>query len=655
MAQNKPVVKLMQLFFNDGTTFIPSEKEQSVCNDISYLFRQTATARNQNFQYFDGLNLIEYIEDSVRRFNTNIDEREGIEDWQAAVHDSFTRNKVLGILGRVLEALPIVSFAPRGEEEPIKAEILTDLYHFTEEQDGYDELMIHILLEAIVKGKAIGYEDIYYDKRKVRDVVGIGDKIKVTETDETIVKMVGSLIPLEDFYPSSVSIRDVKNLPFAFVRKSIPYTKFLDEYGHYKKSELVEGKRAYGEKEPIPYYVDFIDVSVPEGSVEVIKYFDKMKDEFIIIANGIWLNPIKDSEDTECISPLPWNHKELPFWEVKYDIFGDFFYGKSLPDRLKAMQDVLNVLTNMLLDQSFLTIFPPLLTSGMDDIEDDYLRPGRRTPVDTQGMPLANAFHVLQTPTPQGWHQFILQYTRSVMEEASMDKVSQGVAGQGDRTTKYEIQTAAAGVAAMLQLFARFINSGLKRKAILKNSNTLQFGMSKDTPLVKNILKSRYADLNAFQTFVTKNAKLTGGKRGTRIVEMFNDKSQIPSKENIVARAALAKLQTGNEFEIINITPEYIRNVIVDVELVTNPRSEKNKQAAQQVQVQKVQMYSTFFPDLINRKELASQTMEKFGDKPEELIQEKPQPLPQEQGAMPGQGGEQGPPPIDHLQDAMTQ
>ena len=54
------------------------------------------------FENFDGLTLIEYIEDSYRRYNTNINVRDDIEDWQSAVHDKFTANKVDAILAKVV-------------------------------------------------------------------------------------------------------------------------------------------------------------------------------------------------------------------------------------------------------------------------------------------------------------------------------------------------------------------------------------------------------------------------------------------------------------------------------------------------------------------------------------------------------------------------
>ena len=91
-------------------TDLPSLKEQEVVNAVFHRFRQVSDNRNRNFENFDGLNLIDYIDDSVRRFTTNVDYREGLEDWQARVHDPFTRNKVNAVLGKIIQVLPIAEF-----------------------------------------------------------------------------------------------------------------------------------------------------------------------------------------------------------------------------------------------------------------------------------------------------------------------------------------------------------------------------------------------------------------------------------------------------------------------------------------------------------------------------------------------------------------
>ncbi len=605
--------------------FQPTDKEIRVVTDIFRKFRISRDDRNRNFEYFDGINLIDYIEDSVRRFTTNVDNRENIEDWQARINTQMTRNKVLAILGKVVSVMPIAQFKGRGDEDIRKGIILTNLYEYAEDIDSYEEFMMHILLEAIVKGTAIGYEGMERKTRKLREVKGVNDDLTISENKEITTRLFGQIVPLEEFYPSSVGIRNIDRMPFCFWRKQMPYIQFLSEWGDFKKSSLVQPKKTHVEELDRPFYLDFISDEVEEGTVEIIRFYDKDNDQYVVLANGLWLNPIKDKEQNEEISPLPFTHKELPFWNIKFDFYGDFFYGKSLPDRLKSIQDVLNVLTNMLLDQSFLTIFPPMLTSGFDSIEDDYLRPGRRTPVDTQGLPLRDVFEKLDLGTPSGWHQFILDYTKNIMEEASIDQVQQGQAGVGGRTTAQEIKVASEGVSSLLGLFGRLINFGIKRKASLKGSNILQYWTDPKSPMIQKVLgdDSNEEFNNVFNTFKLNNAVLTEGKRGIKIIKLFSDKTKMPTKEELKATALVSEAESGMKTEIIALPPEYIRDFSFDVELVSNPKSESSKDLEKALQLEKVRVYMSFFPQQIDINELAAQTAEKMGDDPSKILTDK--------------------------------
>jgi hypothetical protein len=603
--------------------YLPTEKEVAVIGSVFNKFRNSADERNYGFEYFDGLTLQEYIEDSVKRFYTNIDEREGLEDWQARIHDPFTRNKVLAILGKVVQVLPIAKIESRGDEDLRKAIILNNLYEYAEEIDDYEELMINILLECIVKGTSIGYEGLEVKTKDVKNIKKYDDKLTYEVTRETRQRLFGAIVPLEDFYPSSVSIRRIKDMPYCFWRSTIPFQKFLMDYGMYEDSKFVQPKSTYtGLQDDKPFYVDFISNDIREGAVEIIRYYNKDVDEYVIIANGVWLNPINTGESLE-ISPLPFNHKDLPFWEIKFDLFGaDFFYGKSLPDRLKSMQDVLNVLSNMLLDQSFLTIFPPLLTNGFDSIEDDYLRPGRRTPIDTQGLPITSAFMKLDLGVPSGWHQYILEYTRKIMEQSSLDQVSSGQAGVGGRTTAQEIRQAAEGVQAMLGLLGKFVNYGLKRKATLKSQNVLQFWTDKDNPMIRKVrgdgANQEFND--AFNIVKLDNTVLSSGKRGTKIIEMYGSPDKKPTAQKLKARSKVNKAVSGRDVEIIAVDPEYIRDLAYDIKIVPNPRSEASKDIDKALQLEKTRVYLSFFPEMVNKRELAAQTAEKMGDDPTKIL-----------------------------------
>lgn len=652
----------MELIRDQYPQLDPSEKEKKVVENTFHKFRYSADQRNKNYQYFDGLNLVEYINDSVRRFTTNIDERDSLEDWQARVHDPFTRNKVLAILGRVSANLPIAQFKSRGDEDPRKGILLTNLYEYVEDVEEYEETMAHLLLEAIVKGTAIGYEGVTRQTKKYRDVTGVGDEMTVSESEETITLFPTTIVPLEDFYPSSISIRTIAKMPYCFWRTVQTYSEFLADWGNYDKSKYVVPKfNMVGamESEAKPFYFDHVSQDVSDGQVELIKYYNVETDEFVIIANGIWLNPV-NVKDEEVISPLPFNHKKLPFFEVKFDFFGDWFYGKSLPDRLKSMQDVLNVLTNMLLDQSFLTIFPPLLTNGSDSVEDDYLRPGRRTPIDTQGQPLSESFMKLDLGVPSSWHQYILEYTKRIMEQSSLDQVSSGQAGVGGRTTAQEINTAASAVEQVLGIFGMLIKYGIKQKAMLKGANILQFSTDEKLPLATKILGAGANQLSKyFNVFKLDDTMLSDGKHGVKLIEMYGKKEDMPTRTKLEARKAIASTELRKPVEIVAILPEYIRNFDFCVQVVANPKSDQTKDMAKALQLEKVKTYLSFFPSIVDVNELAIQTAILMGDDPTKIIKQdvlNPAPVNPEdnQAALPGESMDpQGNPSQQMIQGAQ--
>jgi hypothetical protein len=638
MQNNKEPVKLFTLLYENGELFTPSDKELEVVDRTITLFRRAQQDRDRSFAYLDVLNILTYIEDSVERFNTNLYLRDGMEDWQAGFNDGFSRNKVLSMVGKLIEQLPIASAIPRGEEDVLRAQIITDLLKYTEELDNYENQMSMFVLELIVKGTAIGYEDIEYIKKKIRNVKGKGDNMTVTEQEIKTTRLYTEIVPLEEYYPASVGIMGVENQPYSFWRKIIDISKFKDRYGHYKKADVVEAKKsAQKDGSPIPYYMDFISSDVAEGTVELIKFYDSLNDEYILMANGVWLNPLGTKEE---VQPLPWNHKEQPFYSALYEPHGIFFYGKSLPNKLSAMQDVLNVLQNMVMDQSFLSTFTPILMAGFDDFEDDWIRPGRRMSIDTGGIKLQEAIMPLQFPTPTGWHQYILEYTRRVMEESSLDRVSQGQAGTGaERTTAFEIHTAAAGVASILTMVSRAINGAIKRKATLRIQNILQFGFQPGATIVPGVMAD--TDVNkAFATFSFNNTQLTQGRRGTRVLEIYKNEEDMPTGVETRTRAQIAELEQGRPVEVTAISPDYIRNVKYDIKIALDPHREHSTMAEQAMLLQQIEVLAQVGGDRVNLDEPITRLAAAMGLDPTKIINEDQPQGEEEMGGLEGAGGQ---------------
>ena len=122
-----------------------------------------------------------------------------------------------------------------------------------------------------------------------------------------------------------------------------------------------------------------------------------------------------------------------------------------------------------------------------------------------------------------------------------------------------------------------------------------------------------------------------------KIIEMFDNKKDIPSSTELRTRAGLFKLETGKKIEIMAVPAEYIRNLDFDVKLIANPKSEQTKESEQALQLEKVRVYKSFWPNLVNDPELAAQTAEKMGDDPTKVFKDEIFPGLADEGAVKSQ------------------
>lgn len=625
-----------------------SSDEDEIVLTAMEQFNRFRDNRDRVFGILDDQTLPEYWEESNIRYTTSVYLREDIEDWQSQAHVPVTRNKINNISGRAIQNLPIGQVMPAGTGQHRRATILNNLYEFSEGTYDYQLLMADLITEALVKGTAVCFEGHKRDVKVIRKV----KNGKETSTTKIKNKLITKIVPIENFYPSSVNVRSIDELTAAIWREILPHDQFLMNYADFDRASTVPAFQHLPGEEPGSALRDYISSDVGVGNVEVLHIYRRDTDEYMIMANGVWLNPVGD---TIIISPLPFEHKELPFNLFKFEpLAPDYLYGKSMPDKLRESQDMLDVMTNMIFDQSIMSIFQPIIMSSDIGFEDDVLRPGRQISVDTNGESVGSVVQPLNLSTPTGWHQFALNYVKGIMEEASVDQVSGGTAGVGERTTAKEIETAAAGVVSTLSYFGVQISEFVRRKVVLRVPNIMQVYFDKKNPVIQRITGENNEFTNsAFNTFALENAQLAPGKdgkirRGKRIIEVYKSKEDFPTQEEQNIKSAKEQMQSGKAVEIVAVESEWIREMFdFDVRAVADKRIAKTQATEQAVAGFKAQQYMALAPDLVNREEVMADLMEANGDDPSRLLlsfdEQDPSlnPANPEAGGAPGAGGAQ--------------
>lgn len=93
---------------------------------------------------------------------------------------------------------------------------------------------------------------------------------------------------------------------------------------------------------------DMIDKA---NNVELLRYYNKRTDKYIVIANDILVRE----------GPLPLNHKQIPYTARRYLKLTHSFYGLGIPYLLEGIQAEDETLRNMMIEQLKINLNPPLL------------------------------------------------------------------------------------------------------------------------------------------------------------------------------------------------------------------------------------------------------------------------------------------------------
>lgn len=547
----EPVIGRNNQIQNIRSSYQPDERVKERFKQMRKDFQIAHNIRNQTYEEFNDRDLIEYMNESQRKFNSYVPPRSENPDesWKAQTVRPLTRNKVISIAAHVTANVMypnIIAQNDKDEEDRDAADVMKDLMQWSNEQSKYEKTFVYGIISALVNPAVIlhtGYADI---PRIVKRTQADGTWTPEMIRDEAYSGFFNSVIPVDELYIGDVYEHEIQKQPFLIWKRVIPYEAARAKYqGNPLFDEYVKpGLKIFYVDEQDTFYEQY-DEDQTSHLVEDIVFFHRGADLELNIVNGVML--------TDPDQPMRRYDKMYPFAKSGYELIdeGRFFYYKSLVDKLRDDQDVLDTLYNMVIDGSFLNLMPPLAAYGDEEMDTAVIVPGMVTTFSPEAR-----IEPISVGNDLNAGIAALREVEASASESSQDPMQSGLELPGAQTA-FEISRLEQNARTILGLFGKMVGFLVEDFGKLRLNDVLQYmtvGEVMETTSSNNRMK--------FHNFVITD-KMVRGKKRTRKIE-FEPMDEIVNEGDLEAREFDLLAREGDldsDVQIVQVNPSVFRRM----------------------------------------------------------------------------------------------
>ena len=598
--------------------------------------------RNLTYRQFNDRTLKSYIDDSDKRLNAYVPSSDK-EDWQANVALPTVRDKLKRILsgysltvpelkvtaGRITGELDVASI-DRGE---IAQKLVKSSYLENENPviENFWEAW-----EMAARGTCIKYEGYLNTTFKQKFIKSYDPVTGIVEEDEREVtvddKCISYLVPLTELYISDFYIHDIQDQPAIAWITYRSLEQFKYEFKKYKNADKVKNSQGLREDTSSFYKQDHWGKTDRAGKekVEIIRYYNRLEDKYIIIANGIILAE----------TPLLWQFngkKVYPFAKAVLEPFEGkhFFYGKSFPDMMMGQYDLLNAYFNSTMDKGFKNLNPPTLIGRVNqdafDLEDELLSTDTKIYVD-------DINQVKPMPIDQV----------SQADVAMIELLARGIEDsvpsmphlmQGKEATAREVVITEERMKELRNIYHEMLVDLWRQKYQIRLANIML-----SYPVPKTVYENGKTE-KIYKTFVIENAMLDKDtkERGILAVQ-FRRLSKAEKREAELDMAAEkeAMATKGVNYRKIILDPGYFDGFRYKMTVIPESLHRTSMARLQATILEELATVATYFPQVFiaNQKEYFEDVAKAYGRDPVHMVDQaeamsQEQPAPREEGGAP--------------------
>ncbi len=461
----------------------PSGAERDRMKQIMNDFQTTEQNMNKGYEEFGispagkvdsakFLSLIQFQNQMQLRFNNNIPavtEDPNQTSWRANTIRPMTRNKVISIVAHITASIiypTIVAQNDKSEEDKGMSLVMADIVEWVGEQMNYNDMFLKAVIDMCVNPAIVLHQDYAKITRMVKEVKGDGKWEWKEIIDEVFSGFMGSVVPNDELYISNVYEPNIQKQDFLVKVKNITFRTAEAKYKGFDNWKYIKpGLRTFFDNENEVFYEQDDDL-LEQRLVQEAIYYNRSLDLEIPVINGVMM-----STDTE--RPLQRQDKKYPFAKAYYEMFNTrFYYGMPLVGKLKPDQDVIDTLYNMIIDGTFLELFPPVAVYGAEDVDSSVFVPGTTTSFKSN--PDQIKMEALGVGRNLQAGQSVLGMVETSASESSQDPRGAGQGEPGNKT-KYEVVRLEQNAKTVLGLTGKMVAGLVKDFGDLTVGSVVQY------------------------------------------------------------------------------------------------------------------------------------------------------------------------------------
>jgi hypothetical protein len=455
---------------NEVSSYNPNAQVKERIKDIQEQMSIADEIRNTTFREFNNRTLLQYQDDCQKAFNNYVPPASSNEDeaWRANTIRPVSRNKVISIAAHITSGImePIVEAQnEKAVSDRDAAMVMKDLMDFVLSTAQYPRKFVFGVISALVNPAVIFNLEYLEVIRKFKEIQEDGTWKEKEMLDEVFSGFNVGLTPVEELFIGDAYENDIQKQPFLIRRKIIDYNYAKIKYGTHKDFKHVKaGVRNFFNSGNSTFY-ETNESDLGSRKVEEVIFYDRYADLEIPLVNGIMMTDDPDR-------PMQRMDKKYPFAKSGYELIdeGRFFYYKSLVDKMSPDQTVIDTLYNMVIDGTFLSVFPPTANYGGEEVRSNVMIPGVTTNFTDPNAKLAP----INPPINLSAGMNTLDKVESSLSESSQDPRSAGQQSPGS-TTAFEVARLEENAKSILGLFGKMIGFLVEDLGTLLTASILQY------------------------------------------------------------------------------------------------------------------------------------------------------------------------------------